>query len=594
MTNVLVILLSVLVFALCCWLEFRRANKKRLALRISASFLLVASITCLFLEPKYPTKNTGKKSMAEAVFLTPGFDKDSLAAFGDSVRYYASDEKLIRQNRPLNIKPVFDAEDLQAENGIVQIIGSGLDEDELALLKNHSVTFHPTQIKEGVTDIFWTKKIRTGEALTIAGNYVHSGKTPVKLVLEGMGQRLDSQLISAQKNRSFKLQSRPKISGKGVYKIMALSGKDTLESAPVPFEVEPKRTLNVLMLASAPGFENRFLKNWLAAEGYGLALQSNISKGKTTQEFLNTGKVSLGKMTPALLQKFDVLIADAEALKQLSGAENSVLKSAVEKNGLGLIIKADSASTGSRAIKRAFPVSAIQKNGNEGKLFLAGKNGTIQLAGTGLDIKLQPGVQPLIHDAQKHTLAAVALAGNGKQVFSTLGETYTLMLSGDKNSYHDIWTLLIGQAAKRVSQKENIWVEEFIAVKNKPAHIFLETSAAGLPQVSNGDVRLAIAQSLQLPYRWSGFYWPQKSGWHQLRTKTGSLFWHYFFSVEDFIGVQAKLCMLTTQNFSDRQKTGVKTASTENNWIRKPVPLLIFFAIMLISWAFLWIERKLS
>lgn len=594
MMSGLVMLISAIVFAICAWLEFRRANKKRLAWRLTASLLLVISLACLFLEPKYRTKSIGKKGIGEAVFLTPGFDKDSLAAFGDSIRYYAADEKLMQQNPSLHIKPVFDAEDLSNENGTVHIVGSGLDDDEFDLLKNHSLVFHPTPVKEGIAAVSWAKKIRTGEALTIAGTYVHSEKTPVKLVLEGLGQRLDSQFISAAKNQTFKLQSRPKISGRGLYRLLALSGKDTLESAPIPFEVEPKRTLNVLMLASSPGFENRFLKNWLAAEGYSLALRSSISKGKTTQEFLNTAKVSLERLSKPLLQKFDVMVADAEALKQLSGGENAVLKSAVETGGLGLIIKADSASTGTGIIKRTFPVLTIQKNENVNRLFLSGKNDAVRLAGSGLAVRLQPGVQPLISNNQKHTLAAVALAGNGKQVFSTLGETYMLMLSGDKNGYHDIWTLLIGQAAKRVSQKENLWVEEPIAVKNKAAHIILESSFGGLPQVDVNGVKVAMAQSLQLPYRWSGVYWPQKPGWHQLQTKNGSSFYQYFFSAEDFAGVRASNRTERTHEFVNGIKTSVKTLSTKTETVKKPVSLFIFFMLMLISWSYLWIERKLS
>ncbi|MBE7176564.1 MAG: hypothetical protein INR69_09185 [Mucilaginibacter polytrichastri] len=592
--KIIVFAFSVALLLICALFEFRRANRRRLAGRLLAVFILVFSLLCLYLRPTIPTKKTSEKGSGKVLLLTEGFSPDSLARFPEGTRLYSADEKLIRNFPALKIRPVFSVEDWKTENSTVHIFGYGPDSADFANLADKQIVFHPSPEPGGIQKAAWTEKIRQGEAFRAGGSFKNRRKTAVKIVLNGSGTNLDSVQIPADSTVDFQLKTEPKIEGRGVFRLIAISGKDTLENAPLPFVAGPKQKLSLLMLASAPGFENRFIKNWLAEEGYALALRSTISKDKITQEFVNRAKTSLKNITQNMLAETDVLIADAGALRTLSPAENLAVQNAVQK-GMGLLVKTDTAAANPAFILRYFSLFSVVHPQSNGELFSPGKIARAKLPGSRLAIRPSSSAQILFTDKQENALAALTLSGIGKIVLSTLPETYPLMLSGEKKAYSSIWTILISSAARSSGGGAESLVSavQFPRV-DEPVPLDFRSERDTLPQIRSGNTKIPMAQSADLPYIWSGIFWPEKPGWTTFRSAPMSLFHLYFFDRQDFAAVRAIETQKRTRAFVEKQANDQNRQNISEKAERKLFPVFVYFALMLISLAFLWIERKLA
>ena len=115
----------------------------------------------------------------------------------------------------------------------------------------------------GFPDIHWKTVLKSGELLVIEGRYINPDPSSKILILSGFNAGLDSVIIPAGTDYPFRLRTIPKQTGKAIFDLQVIQRGRMLEIEPIPVDVEPKDPLNVLMLASYPDFENKFLSQWL-------------------------------------------------------------------------------------------------------------------------------------------------------------------------------------------------------------------------------------------------------------------------------------------------------------------------------------------
>jgi hypothetical protein len=319
--NSVVIIICILVAAFAVWKEYNRSNKSRLGLRIIAVIAAVIALACIALPLSYHADIT-KQDKNEAVLITSGFNKDSLNHYG-ARKLFTLDKKI--KNIIPKVVALHSLSELTSDSTITQlrILGDGLEEEDLLQLNHLPVIFYPQASKNGITAISWNEKMNTGDELTIQGRFKNSSAKKVKLLLKGLSTVLDSVIVGSASTTDFQLTTTPKNSGKIVYSLVAMDGADTLEKESIPVQIDPVKPLKVLMLTASPDFESRFLKNWLSANGYAVAIRSAISKEKYNKEFINLEQFQLDHLTTPVLGKFDLLIGDLAVLKSLRGAAGS-------------------------------------------------------------------------------------------------------------------------------------------------------------------------------------------------------------------------------------------------------------------------------
>ncbi|HYK76215.1 MAG TPA: hypothetical protein VEV16_04505 [Daejeonella sp.] len=589
--NYIIIAISLFLLLVLFWKEISRPNKAHLFWRLLCSFLAIASLACLALPLTYQKTIQGQTK--QPVLLTEGFVPDSLSPIKNAI-FLTSDTNLAHWG---SLKPEYIpnlAYYLQTNPDIKQlhIAGYGLNEAELQNLPPISLIFHPAKFPSGIRSIHWTKKIKSGNRLAVQGNFQNSSSQPIKLVLMGLNTALDSTIIPAGKTSAFELNATPKHLGKAVYSLLTVSGKDTLSTEPLPLETIPGKPLKVLILSSAPDFENNFLKNWLFENHYSLAIRSAISTNKYSQEFLNTDKISLDKITGPLLEKFDLVIGDLLAFNSLSPAESQALQNQVNQ-GLGLLLRfdPDAGKTGffGSAFATYSPTTPAQKTVS---VLVPGQKESLLPTEQVFYIHPQSGNQPLIKTKEGQILVNSKISGYGKIALSTLNNTFTWMLEGNQADYNSFWTTVLEKTARKNPEAE-IWeIANPFPTANQQIPILLETSFTSIPNVMADSTMLAIKQNADLPFQWSGNYWPRKSGWHTLQQEGGTPFNWYVYEASDWKSLKVSSKMAATSQFS-RQNPAKDHLTIPPLTESVPVPAIWFYLLFLASCAYLWFETKM-
>ena len=590
--TVSVIIICVLITVIAVWLEYRRENEIRLALRIVVTLIAVASLACIALPLMYNGK-VETSGHNEAVLLTEGYNLDSLAGY----KQFFTTDAAIKKAYPkaILLTNIEDINSYRQAIGQLHIAGYGLDEADLQQLHNINVTYNAPSLSTGVQSTNWQQQLKAGDQLQVQGKFNNATSKSIKLLLKGLNTALDSVDIPAGQITSFALTTTPKITGRAAYKLLALNGKDTIEKENIPLAVDAVKPIKVLLLSTSPDFENKFLKNWLAGNGYVVASKAIVSKDKTSQDFVNMPKQSLDHLSTALLDKFDVIIADLSALTNLPTAEASALRQQVEQQGLGIVIRADSTGKTSSWLQEKFRINtASVKTPLTPPLLLQNQQSkTSPLAIDPSFIENGNNLQNLVYDTQNHILASSSLSGQGKLVYTTIHNTYTWMLGGSDKDYTSLWSLLINKASRKSIPASNWQVENTLAMVNKPVTLQVQSGTTPAKLIINGAT-VPVLQNPLIPYQYTATYWPQNMGWQQINASGQPPSWWYVYLDGGWKTINELKKITETKNFV----TGVAKSATVTKQIQQSaaieVPKMYFYLILLASCTFLWVERKLA
>jgi len=584
--TIIVLIICCLLAAFAVWKEVSRPKKAHLALRIIASILAIVTLACIILPISYNRRISVADDHA-AILLTPGFDADSLTNYKSEQTFTADrsiqksylQAKLIRLDQLKTDSPAFSK---------IHVLGYGLSSNELKELKQLPVIFHPASLPDGIININWNRKLKTGESLVVQGRYNNTSSKAVKLILRGLSTQLDTAIIPAKSNKEFELITVPKSEGRVVYHLLAINGKDTLENENLPVEINLVQPLKVLILSASPDFETRFLKSWLAENGYAVAVRSTISKDKFSSEYTNMQPVKLEHLNANVLEQFDMVIGDLSVLKI-----ETALKSEVTQKGLGVIIRADSLSKGSSWLQSGFPLEKLAvKNPSPVSLIIRGqKNKAASLKTDQTFIREMPSTQTLVADAQNHSLVSSSLAGSGRLVFTAITNSYNWMLAGDKDDYAAFWSLLIKNAVRKTPVSESWNTSKFPTV-NEPIDLQLQSAQTPGKIVADSSA-IAPVQNPDIPFEWTNRYWPVITGWHSIKQNNGQVQWWYVYGNNDWKYAKVTEKLAATRHYAEVYPANGSVTKQIHEKVRIEVPKIYFYLLLLIACAYLWAEAKI-
>ncbi|RYZ29374.1 MAG: hypothetical protein EOO10_06525 [Chitinophagaceae bacterium] len=581
-----------LQLAFLLWQEYKRPNKAWLPLRILASLLAVVCLACLAFS--FPIRTEQTANTSAVVLITEGYNDDSV----QQVIKRLQPGKVYTNNKTIkafNAVYLPEIGQLKQQGATVHVLGYGLTENERMELNNSPIVFHSSALKNNFSSIGWNGELTSGEQLLVQGKFVNSSSAATKIVLSGLGVNLDSTMIGVNQTSNFQLKAIPAHLDKAEYLITALSGKDTIVSEPLPVKVAASEPLRLLVLASSPDFENKFLKNWLSEKGYQFAVKTGISSNRFDKEYVNLAATPLDRITSGLLEKFDVIIADISALAKLPATDLETIRSYVSGKGLGLVVKADSLVKSSAFYTSLFPfVETRDSLQHMVKLRMAGLDFSSAVKiDQPVYIRNVPGTQSLIHDQQMRIVANSATLGLGKIIVTTLPSTYAWQLSGNKSDYSTYWQTLLTKAARKKAMP-NVWAASSAMPSiNEETQLDLQTSNEIIPQVQVGENTIAMEQDIHLPYKWTATYWPAKRGWQTISNTDGTIDWWYVFDTKDWTGVKATKKIETTSQYANTHQPLSTQASPTVLYVEKEFPKIYFFIVFVICCGLLWFEKKL-
>lgn len=573
--NYIVLFCCLLLLAWLCWKEWRRPIRTRLAIRLLFSLLAVAALVLIAI-PVYKTSAPAKTGAA--ILLTDGYNEDSLQQF------------IQHDGKGLQVYHWEQVAAIPAGIATLHVFGYGVDACNWPQLPAAKLVLHAPAAVPGVNAIHWQPQLQQGSTLAVQGTIQHTGT--VKVLLSS-GQLILDSVTLKEAGRTFTLHTIPRQLGRAVYTLVVVQGTDTLQQEPVAFEVTAAAKINVLVLAASPDFENRFLGNWLAQNGYQVSTRSMISKDKYSTSFLNTPKQALNRLQPSLLDSVDVCIADAAALPAISPAELQAVKEQVAEKGMGLLVKADTLAARNTFYSNGFVLTAAAA-GQPQVLQLNNSSNTVTaplLLEQPVYINAAETLHPLVRNAQQQMLAGSVLYGSGQVLLSTLSNTYSWLLAGHNGDYEAYWSLLLQQAARKKTPAEQWQVQPALPQVNEPATVLVTVGYQ--PQVQIQQSTLALAQDAQLPGVWKGVFRPAQPGWQTGIGTDGAPHRWYAYATNNWQSVkrgQRRLQMLQYNNKGTAGGAGETIAAAT----KEAVPAGVWVLVFLCSCTVLWIEKKLT
>lgn len=591
--NLLITGCSVLLIILLMIKEYRRPNRRLLGLRLLASVLAVCSLAGMALPLSFKTTKPAGAG-GPLIVLTEGATPDSVEKFlaNRNLRIYTTDTGLLKRFRHLRPELVPGTDHLAARHPgrAWEIFGYGLDAYELKALSGTSYRFHPPQDPDGITSVYWPAQLDAGTALTVQGFYRNGGPRPVKLVLRAFGNSLDSAMIAAG-GSAFELTAMPKPMGKAVFSLVSISGTDTISADPVPVTIETPEPLRVLMLSEAPDFEYRFLKDWLAENGYGVTVRTRITGDKFDVRFTGPGPSEMERITPAALAGYDLVLAGHRELAALRRDELGALESAVER-GMGLVVRTDTAME-KTFYARHFPVRPVSRPEQAPLFRLAGERKTEFRLDDPAVLQIRPagGTRPHLTDTKNHIVVSSRLFGRGYVLVSALQPTYPLVLQGRTAAYGALWSSILSSAAARKTEPLQR-ISPLLPRSGEPAELETSASPERLPRISVSGTLLVPEQSMNLYDRWKTVYWPEEPGWVPIQTEGAPPASFYVYPDNAWRTVRLTGRLNETRRHASPE-TGGPVHREEVRMSEQPVPKTWLFAIFLISCGFLWHATKI-
>ncbi|TKB99474.1 hypothetical protein [Pedobacter cryotolerans] len=570
--------------------EISRQNKGQLIFRLLATLTMVLGFALLILPVSYNEKI--EEPIGELNLVTQGVNSDTIAKI--SSQKFTLDSSVLKANSRSQINFIPDlVYHLQEHPSIkkINIFGYGLGDEELAALKNHQVAFHPADVPEGIISASWPKKINATSPLRLQGIYNNSSNKNIWLKLYGMGFTQDSMLVKANTNVNFSLKAQPKQIGKAVYEIIALHKNDTLANEAIPFEVNLKQQLKVLILASFPDFEYKFLKKWMYENQYEVIFRSQISKNNYSVDYLNTSTTNVNQINSSLLKKQDILIIDEDEFNALTASE-SVLINAAVADGLGLLIRITNAKASglTQKFKRAETLQTTSKTTQ-----LKDVTGEVEFNELPFEQTLflttSVDEQPIFRTTAGKTIVNSSINGLGKILTSTLTSTYQWQLSGKDADYAKFWSVLLNKAARKINAEQSFEILPAMLAVNDGGRLIVNSVSNQIPSLKFNNIKLAPRQNMEISYQWDARFWPSQPGWNSMTINKSDVN-VFVYQNSDWEQLKNANKLNLTSNFVKKQDAIADQEEKVINTISKEVSKWWFLLLFLFSLTYLWYEQR--
>ncbi len=375
-------------------------------------------------------------------------------------------------------------------------------------------------------------------------------------------------------------------------------------------EVRPPQRPRLLLLAAAPGQEMGRLQRWLAEIGTPFTARTRLSAERDRFTAAGGAPAEFSALDAALLEKFDLVLADEAALRAVGAEERVALTAAITRAGLGLLVHGAPTQDGNRDDLAAWSLRADPRPDDADQARVA----RLRLS-DGTEFPEPVGVLPweilpaadqlrLARDAQDRTFVAARRHGLGWIARTLVGETWRWPLGGHADLYAAYWSAQLSALARPAAPATGNWQladdSARFAVGERLTLSWATPPEAPLPEVevrsaAAAPVRLSLARDPTEPARATAFFWPTHPGWHTVRALGTDA------TVALYVQDRTALPGLRRQARHDataRLVTAGPNASSEDSataaFSRRGPPgsAVAWFALFVASAGYLWREQR--
>jgi len=395
--------------------------------------------------------------------------------------------------------------------------------------------------------------------------------------------------------------------GRSVFQLRLLDAEgDAVDSTQVPQQTLPAAPLRLLVRASAPGPELKYLRRWAADTGIRVQVQADTGAGVSVGD----GAVALDA---ASLARSDLLLLDERSLAALSAGQLAAVRQAL-RDGLGVLVRsagAPAASARQRLHDLGLPVQgdgsshALELPGDGDSAVLAARRGPLA-AGTlptgygeeadrsshnaplpALEaLALQaPGSNALLQDGTGKAVGGWRAAGKGRIGLLPITDSWRWVLAGRDDRHGELWSSVVATLARAQGSGDALWSTQALSWAGERQAL---CGVKAPLQVFNarGDSVPLIVDGATSALRCAG-WWPREAGWQRLQHGDITV-WRYVFDPKDAPA-------LHRQAMIDATSQALAVSRPTNTAMMQPVPgsrwpwWLAFALCASLLW---WLERR--
>lgn len=559
----------------------------------------------------------------------------------------------------------------------IEILGNGLNAEQWQIINALARTndsningrnaphliFTPNPNQFGLVDINWQLQSTVGETVTISGqvqaayssleNTDKSTELYALTLLDPSGRVVEEEVVRVAE--PFALNFIPISVGQWEYSLQIkqanatskanepsedinsnLAHKDALSiTETIAINVIDKPRLKMLISQSAPSFETKQIQNWAAENGAQIASFTQISKDKTSRQFINFSDdekvIFTSPFSSQSLSYIDLIIIDSTTLFKLSDEQHSSMTDAVEQGlGVYLIVNYEDAQNWSAksspiespelanylAINSLFELDYLE-NQDELRLVNWGKNSfdrPLAVIPANINTNL-PAMytRSLMQDQAGNSIIERIQLGNGRVVLSILPSSYAIKTQGSSLAHSQLWQFLIKNTAREEANKNTFLAKpsalEPIFRPGYPIEVCKHAKAEEDQTDISNDLLLnqnGISREVSLQnFNHNSYINDQASkvcsetpidvpGWFSLQALSKEPFYGFAYSPTDwkanFSHALKRLNNFQSNQFNKGRENKAYTPREKTVLIEK----VFFWLLLLLSMTLIWIERILS
>jgi len=501
----------------------------------------------------------------------------------------------------------------EATAGKLDVLGYGLEREQWEALAMHPEIEFEAPVIDGFHAMHWQRFLTEGDMLRLSGEF---GMRDDNRVIEI--RLLDPAGNVAATGRfkygqRFSLEARVKTRGPLEYRLQAWEADELRSEQTVPFDAGEGNRLDIMIAQSAPSYETRQLKDFAAAGGHRVRVNTVISRAKYVRQSANLPADADTTFSPPVLAGQDVLVMDGRAFAELPPLQRQWLAAAVD-GGLGLLLLADDALLdafgGARpALLEGFE---LRPAGEAEPLALprapAGGSRDWQEPASVAAMRLEADdADVLINSDDGRPLVVRRPSGLGRIGISLVGDSHAWLTAGHRAQWSDYWSLLLAALARQRSDSFLLppGDADFYRVDQRTALCALTRNDEVRIEVADGasDTPAAVLElqpapdSLQSARR-CAYFWPRSGGWHKvvLQAAAGGAVLDqkemYVFAVGQWLDQLREQRLRATKS----RAAGVVTPSpgTGDDTSTQPLGVFWLWLVLTLAASLLWLERKLD
>jgi hypothetical protein len=382
----------------------------------------------------------------------------------------------------------------------LHIIGAGLSPRDIDAAKNISVTFSPSSLPMGFTELWFSETVALGARWEVRGRVSTIEQGKIELLNPG-----NAVVTSADINEAgdFIFSDTIRSSGLLLYRLRVVnSDKKIIDTLDVPIHSVQSPALRVLSLSGGPNAETKYLHRW--AVDAGLKLDSQISLGAGL-EMASSAKT----INTTTLNDIDLLLLDERAWSTMNPGSKQAVINAL-RNGLGVLVRITGPLTANTrnelralgfAVNDANIVQSVRLNRlNDDKTPVALSKRPLQVSST--------DAVSLLQDTANKPLALWRAEGRGRIGLWWLSDSYRLVLNDQAITHGQLWQETISTLARAHNfikpSRQNL------QSRIHERTVFCDVAEKSYVKTPSDTIHYLISEN-----NCAG-YWPDNAGWHVL------------------------------------------------------------------------------